>query len=385
MLTYLKDAGKNRHGQRFAECTCDCGKQVLVLKSKINRGTKSCGCLKTRIWRQRLDKIKHRYGRGFSSLFSSYKYSAKIKKIDFSLSDDDLYRLSQEKCSYCGSSPFSVSNRLGMKFVYNGIDRVDSNKGYTLENCVACCKACNYAKRTLSVNEFKSLISLICERWPDTQRSYVVINTQLEYKDFFKFEKSVWKNPRIEHKRISRFERLVPGTKIGYYEVIGNEFIRSSKSTAYYCECKCVCGKIKIVKSGHLRSGAIKSCGSCSRLGHPGYMRLAPGKSMFNSFVDSVKNGAFSRNLEYLLEKEHIFKLVKSSCYYCGRKDVQRMEYRKAFGGFSLVGIDRKDNSKGYTVENSVPCCMDCNRAKRDHSLTDFVSWANRVKLYLNL
>lgn len=36
----------------------------------------------------------------------------------------------------------------------NGIDRVDNNKGYTLNNCVPCCKTCNQAKHRLSQEYF---------------------------------------------------------------------------------------------------------------------------------------------------------------------------------------------------------------------------------------
>ena len=40
------------------------------------------------------------------------------------------------------------------KFIYNGLDRVDNNLPHTLENCVTCCKHCNYAKRDMSQQKF---------------------------------------------------------------------------------------------------------------------------------------------------------------------------------------------------------------------------------------
>ena len=39
-------------------------------------------------------------------------------------------------------------------FNYNGIDRKDSNLGYTNENCVPCCKVCNNGKRDLPYSEW---------------------------------------------------------------------------------------------------------------------------------------------------------------------------------------------------------------------------------------
>jgi 5-methylcytosine-specific restriction endonuclease McrA len=32
-----------------------------------------------------------------------------------------------------------------------------------------------------------------------------------------------------------------------------------------------------------------------------------------------------------------------------------------------VQGIDRVDNSIGYTPDNCVPCCTQCNRIKLDH------------------
>jgi hypothetical protein len=39
-------------------------------------------------------------------------------------------------------------------YIYNGIDRVDNTRGYSIDNCVACCKQCNWAKRELPQQEF---------------------------------------------------------------------------------------------------------------------------------------------------------------------------------------------------------------------------------------
>ncbi len=91
---------------------------------------------------------------------------------DFCLSKDEFYQLSISNCHYCGDSPkgtcYPTAKKGGRnsKMVYdhdrpskfNGIDRVDSSKGYSFDNCVTCCKDCNYAKRSMSVDEFKKWI-----------------------------------------------------------------------------------------------------------------------------------------------------------------------------------------------------------------------------------
>lgn len=49
-------------------------------------------------------------------------------------------------------------------------------------------------------------------------------------------------------------------------------------------------------------------------------------------------------------------------------------------GHFYFNGIDRVDNFKGYTLENSVPCCTICNRAKSNMLYDDFMSYIQRFK-----
>lgn len=70
------------------------------------------------------------------------------------LTDVQAYELIIGDCSYCGSPS-------EWPFKRNGIDRVDSLKDYTVDNCVTACKICNRAKNNLSIGEFKEWISRI--------------------------------------------------------------------------------------------------------------------------------------------------------------------------------------------------------------------------------
>jgi hypothetical protein len=58
-------------------------------------------------------------------------------------------------------NPKTGKIRSGVPITYNGIDRVDSTKGYFNENVVSCCKVCNRAKSNLSLDEFKEWISKV--------------------------------------------------------------------------------------------------------------------------------------------------------------------------------------------------------------------------------
>jgi len=41
---------------------------------------------------------------------------------------------------------------------FHGIDRIDSNLGYCVENCTTCCASCNFAKSDLSLDNFRKWI-----------------------------------------------------------------------------------------------------------------------------------------------------------------------------------------------------------------------------------
>jgi hypothetical protein len=45
-------------------------------------------------------------------------------------------------------------------------------------------------------------------------------------------------------------------------------------------------------------------------------------------------------------------------------------------------GIDRRDNAKGYTIDNCLPCCENCNYIKRDIPYEDFMAWLDRIVRY---
>jgi hypothetical protein len=69
-------------------------------------------------------------------------------------------------------------------------------------------------------------------------------------------------------------------------------------------------------------------------------------------FVSSV-HYAKTRNLEWTIEKEDYIRLTELDCHYCN-EPVRS----------SKVGLDRKKNEEGYTLENVVPCCPECNQIK---------------------
>ena len=157
-LTVLEQVGYNKYNLPLWKCRCKCGNIIVATGSLLGSGRKkSCGCLK------KLPK-----GMAvFHHKLLKMKASAKKRNIRWALSDEEVYKLMQQNCYYCGAKPKIsntkryLTNRFNGDFSSNGLDRVDNNRGYTLDNVVPCCSECNYAKGTLSATEFKELAARI--------------------------------------------------------------------------------------------------------------------------------------------------------------------------------------------------------------------------------
>lgn len=76
--------------------------------------------------------------------YSQYKGDAKRRNYEFFLTFEQFSELINKECHYCPTTPS------------RGVDRVNNNLGYIVENCVPCCKRCNEMKMNNSVEEFYS-------------------------------------------------------------------------------------------------------------------------------------------------------------------------------------------------------------------------------------
>ncbi len=111
----------------------------------------------------------------FRTMFTGYRLNAKRKKRPWELTLDDVAVLAVLPCAYCGVS-FSNQNRAER---YNGIDRVDNERGYTSDNVVACCRTCNVAKGATPYVEWIEWLDCLVDfrtkkeetQWTATQRS----------------------------------------------------------------------------------------------------------------------------------------------------------------------------------------------------------------------
>ena len=140
--------------------------------------------------------------------------------------------------------------------------------------------------------------------------------------------------------------------------------------------CRCECGKLCTVKGIYLRSGYVKSCG-CLPVGSKPIENSGSAK---NQVYAIYKKSAAIKGVKFTLTFEEFLKITSLPCYYCGALP---SNVKRAPGGdFTYQGIDREDNTEGYTRSNSCPCCSICNNAKGIKSNKEFLSWILKVYRY---
>lgn len=143
----------------FVKFKCDnCNKETTQRIDEFHRKGKLCRACKRR--NQSIEEFK---GKNIdlvcaksllSRLYKRYNY----KGLSSNLNGFEALKLFKEECHYCGvknsNKYIYKQNHFSHIFFYNGIDRIDSSKGYIRGNVLSCCKRCNIAKSDMKYDEF---------------------------------------------------------------------------------------------------------------------------------------------------------------------------------------------------------------------------------------
>jgi len=195
---------------------------------------------------QRTNNINIHYG--------VYVNSARTKKLDFSISKEEYLEMVVKPCYYCG-----ILQEKG----FNGMDRLDSNGSYSVENCVSCCETCNMMKGTSGPTIF-----------------------------------------------IRRAEHIL--TNLGIIEGrLTPEVFVNVKNVSY----------------------------------------------------SSYNKRAQEKGLDFTITREEFYQKASEPCYICGKETTD--EHKN--------GIDRFDNTNGYTADNIKSCCWSCNFIKKNKKYDDVI------------
>lgn len=186
-----------------------------------------------------------------------------------------------------------------------------------------------------------------------------------------------------ERKRLKRRERGVKeripiifesGERLGRLTVIGKHDVRSKDGHILW-SCHCDCGNMVLVIASDLRRGNTRSCGCL----HRDIITLEPGRAAFNSLYYDYNKNATERGYSFELTPEEAEIFFQGNCSYCGVVPSQVKRHKSFTSEYIYNGIDRVDNSLGYTLDNCVSCCEQCNRGKRDLSVSEFLDWIRNV------
>jgi hypothetical protein len=149
-------------------CKCSCGNEKEIRSDMLKSGTtKSCGCLQ----KETCSNLAKKYNKNklfedrtlaaFNQLYGNYKYSAKRRNYIFELTKEEFKNLTKQKCYYCDTEPIQIHKCNSSIYIYNGIDRINNDLGYNINNCVPCCGDCNKLKYQKSFSDYVEYIKRV--------------------------------------------------------------------------------------------------------------------------------------------------------------------------------------------------------------------------------
>jgi hypothetical protein len=149
------------NSRAFYNTTClECGTLSIRRVDHIKTYPEFCNaCKEVRTAKPKVESV-------LTAIFGGYRSNAKAKGKEFSLTKEQFQKLITQNCFYCNAEPTETQtsksrNRTVTKFLHNGVDRKDSDLGYTEENCVACCSMCNLMKNKFNLVDFVNKINQI--------------------------------------------------------------------------------------------------------------------------------------------------------------------------------------------------------------------------------
>lgn len=188
------------------------------------------------------------------------------------------------------------------------------------------------------------------------------------------------------------------GKHFGYLRVIKHIGYKSnSHFRSAVWACQCICGKKLELLTPHLTVRNKRSCGCKHPVGLHKIRNKSARLASMNRFLSNYKIRAKRRDIDWELSKFAAFRLILGDCFYCGAEpspynmytaksgEINKRHMRPEWvqtGWIGTNGIDRLNNDRDYTKDNTVSCCGKCNIAKNDIPLGEFYSWMRRVSIF---
>lgn len=167
-LTVVARATSNRSGSSTWLCKCDCGNEKVYSSDHLTRkkhSVKSCGCQRT--WKG----ANHKQWSGVGDMSGDWWYSHVLRErkqkrrtpIPVTVTKEDAWELFLKQDRKCALSGVSIEISGNHRTNTASIDRIDSSKGYELDNIQWVHKHVNFMKRTYSQEYFIQMCKNITE------------------------------------------------------------------------------------------------------------------------------------------------------------------------------------------------------------------------------
>lgn len=170
-LTVIKESdvdqrktSTGKRADRYWWCKCECGETARVRHNHLLGGKiKSCGCRQFQKGNFHPSWTGH--GEFSGAFFSIIKHGAKIRKLKFEITKKDIWDLflkQGRKCALTGLE-LKFSDYSGGKDGTASLDRIDSLKGYTIDNIQWTHKDLNIMKMHFKEEQFIRYCQLVTQ------------------------------------------------------------------------------------------------------------------------------------------------------------------------------------------------------------------------------
>jgi hypothetical protein len=271
-----------------------------------------------------------------TEIWRSTQRNAYSRGLLFTLSESEYENLIIRPCYYCGF--YSLTR-------FNGIDRIDNNKGYILENCISCCKMCNMIKYSQHPNEFLDKINIICDYTSNksaiteiaikNRTSYLSKSSRKSYKDY----KVISKERKIEFMLSEQeYNNLINGIcylcgiKNSNKHTNGIDRVDNTIRTYSLENCKTCCGHCNLMKGTYTYDDFIEKCYqiktyNCNKdifNNVPKYIESNCRKEFYTAddIYMMMTNGKYSKYVEWCREKDKTPEYISAINYICNKEDL---------------------------------------------------------------
>ena len=165
-LLWLEKVSVDRSGNALWRVQCDCGKEMTQPASKFKRltGCRSCSVKDKPKPSGTASHVFKGHGKIGSKYWSGVKRHARDRRLKFEISIEqgwDLFNKQGGRCAFTGEQlTFKISKG---EIQTASLDRIDSTRGYTLDNVQWVHKTVNMMKRNLGNDEFLDWIKKIAD------------------------------------------------------------------------------------------------------------------------------------------------------------------------------------------------------------------------------